>query len=425
MNRHTRRGFLEKSAKAFGTAWAATHIIPGGMRRADASANERLAIALIGAGGMGRHDLVNMITQPDVQFVAVCDVDTQRRQGGKKIVDDYYGNANCAEYRDFREVLARDDIDAVVIATPDHWHGLIAVAAAERGKDIYCEKPISLTIGEGRQIVEAMNRYGVVYQSGTQRRSIPCFKFPIEMARSGRLGRIHTIHTHLGVGPTCEPQPIEPVPEGFDYDMWLGPAPYMDYTPRRCHGSFRWLWDYSGGKLTDIGAHFNDLAQFGNDSEHTGPVSYEGWGELPGEGLFETPIRYEIRATYADGVKLIMHANDPYVCRFEGDEGWASITDNGTVDAEPKSLLKLRSFETQDYQVMAGHHRNWLDCVRTRQTPIAPPEVAHRSTTICHAGNICIRLARGLRWDPEAEQFIDDEEANHMLARAKRAPWRL
>ena len=423
----SRRTMLKRSALGLGAAVAAPYIVPASARGADGTVapSGRIVMAGIGVGGMGRHNLGNFMTHGDVQFVAVCDADAQRLEVARNMVNQHYGHADCATYRDFREIIARDDVDAVLISTPDHWHAYMSIAAAEARKDVYCEKPISLTIAEGRAVIEAVERYGIVYQSGTQRRSIPAFVYPIQMARRGRLGRIHTVHTYLGEGPSCGIEPPQPVPDHFDYDMWLGPAPFEPYTPRRCHGTFRWISDYSGGKLTDIGAHFNDLAQWGIDMDATGPVEYDGEGTFPEEGLWDTPTNYSVVCRYANGIKLVMHDFEPRAVRFEGEEGWISVDDTGLVQAEPASLLEGAAFEQQEYSVMYGHHRNFLDCVKARARPIAHPEAAHRSTTICHAGNICLRLGRKLEWDPEHERFTNDTEANRMCARAMRAPWRL
>jgi predicted dehydrogenase len=387
--------------------------------------SERITMGCIGIGGMGTFDLRNFMTNADVRILAVCDVDTNRRDRAKVLVDDYYKNQNCVASNDFREVLERDDIDTIMIATPDHWHALISIAAARAGKDIYCEKPISVTVAEGRAVVEAMKTYGRVYQSGTQRRSIGCFRLAVDVARSGMVGKLHTIHTYLSEGLVCGIQPPQPVPEGFDYDRWLGPAPFEPYTPKRCHGSFRWIFDYSGGQLTDIGAHFNDLAQWGHDTELSGPIHYDGSAEFPKEGLFNTPVHYRVEATYADGVKLIYHDTSPRAVRFEGEEGWVSVDDDGNVDASPKSILRAKQAVKQNYANWQGHHRNFLDCVKTRSQPIAPPEVAQRSTTTCHIGNICLRLNRPLRWNLQSERFVDDPEADRMLTRTMRAPWHL
>lgn len=401
-------------------------------RRADGAgqATERLTMGAIGLGGQGMHNLKNFLTFPDLHVVAVCDVDAGHLKRAKDTVDSAYGNHDCAAYGDFRQLLSRDDIDTVLIATPDHWHAILAIEAAKAGKDIYCEKPISLTIAEGRAVADTMKRYGTVYQSGTQRRSNACFRFGVDIAHSGMLGELQTLHCYYHNGPTCPPQPPQPVPEGFDYDMWLGPAPFEPYTPRRCHGSFRWLYDYSGGQLTDLGAHFIDLAQWAHGDEKLGPVAYEGWAEFPQNGLFNTPVRFEITATYADGVKLICHdetepGRGPRGNKFVGSEGWVSVDDTGKITASSKAILQKINTTQRGYEYMQGHHRDFLDCVRTRAQTIAPPEVAHRSTTVCHITNICLRLGRKLAWDPQAERFVDDPQADGMTARAMRSPWTL
>jgi len=430
MRKISRRQFVKRGT----TALAAPFVVPSSvLGKAGAVApSERITMAAIGVGGMGRTDLRGFLKQPDVHVLAVCDVDKKLLDRSKRTVDKYYDNDDCAAYNDFSDVMARDDIETVMIATPDHWHALISIAAAKAGKDIYCEKPISLTVAEGRVVVETMKRYGTVYQSGTQRRSVPPYAFAVRAARNGMLGRLVSLHSYLKPGPECGVQPAEPVPEGFDYDMWLGQAPYEPYTPKRCHGTFRWIYDYSGGQLTDLGAHFNDLAQCANDTELTGPLEYEGWSEFPKEGLWDTPTRYSVTATYADGVKLILH-DEPMGPRpasigvkFVGEEGWVSANDMGEVEASPESILKARKDRRRvDYTQLAGHHRNFLDCVKTRAQTIAPPEIAHRSTTTCHVANICLRLGRAMRWNPETERFIDDPEADRMLARTMRPPWRL
>ena len=416
-----------------GTAGAVTLpylVLPRGRAWSNIPASERLTMGAIGLGGQGMHNLKNFLTFPDLHVVAVCDVDAGHLRRAKDTVDAAYGNTDCAAYNDFRQVLARDDIDTVLIATPDHWHAILAIEAAKAGKDIYCEKPISLTIAEGRAVADTMKRYGTVYQSGTQRRSNACFRFGVEIAQSGMLGELQTLHCYYHNGPTCPPQKPQPVPDGFDYDMWLGPAPYEPYTPRRCHGSFRWLYDYSGGQLTDLGAHFIDLAQWAHNSQESGPITYEGWAEFPRDGLFNTPVRFEITATYADGVKLICHdetepGRGPRGNKFVGREGWVSVDDTGKITASSKAILQQVKGAQRGYEYMQGHHRDFLDGVRTRARTIAPPEVAHRSTTVCHITNICLRLGRRLTWDPQAERFVGDPQANGMMARAMRSPWTL
>lgn len=396
--------------------------------------SERIVMGCIGLNGMGMVDMNAFLANEDVQVAAVCDVDARHRQRAGQVVQDYYSNRqektilhSCAAYNDFRELLARPDIDAVLIATPDHWHVPISIAAAKAGKDIYCEKPLCRTISEGRALCQAVKRYGRVFQTGSQLRSTRNVRFACELVRNGRIGKLHTIRTFLPPGRTLGPQPVMPVPEGFDYDMWLGPAPWVPYTEKRCHFNFRYVSDYAGGSLTDLGAHDNDIAQWGNATELTGPIEIEGQGEFPADGLFDTAVRFRVDYLYANGVRLIC-STDPYPAgpgvRFEGDEGWIYV--RWEIDAEPKSILtsKIGPNETRLYH-SSDHHRNFLDCVRTRRCPIAPVEVGHRSATICHLGNVAMRLRRKLRWDPQEERFLNDEEANRLLSCSARSPWRL
>ncbi len=430
MHGTTRRSLVQRGAAGAATVLVFPPVFPSLGRAAGALPSQRLTMGAIGLGGQGLHNLKNFLTCEDVQVLAVCDVDTNHRRRAKALVDEKYGNSDCAAYNDFRDVLGRDDIDTVLIATPDHWHAILAIESAKAGKDIYCEKPISLTIAEGRAVVETMERYGTIYQSGTQRRSIACFRFAVDVARSGVLGELKTLHCYYHNGPSCPPQKPQPVPQGFDYDAWLGPAPYEAYTPRRCHGSFRWLYDYSGGQLTDLGAHFADLAQWAHDSQDTGPIRYEGWAEFPKDGLFNTPVRFGVTATYADGVEMVIHdetepGRGPRGNKFVGAEGWVSVDDTGKVTASSDAIMRRLNAAQQGYGYMMGHHRDFLDCVKTRSAPIAPPEVAHRSTTTCHIANICLRLGRPVQWDPKAERFVDDPEADRMMARAMRSPWTL
>ncbi|UCD48531.1 MAG: Gfo/Idh/MocA family oxidoreductase [Phycisphaerales bacterium] len=427
MREISRRQLLGQAAGAVAMPYLVT---PLRRARGAAPASERITMGAIGLGGQGMHNLKNFLTFTDLRVVAVCDVDANHLKRAKDTVDTAYGNTDCAAYNDFRAILARDDIDTVLIATPDHWHAILAIEAAKAGKDIYCEKPISLTIAEGRAVADTMKRYGTVYQSGTQRRSNACFRFGVDIARSGMLGQLQTLHCYYHNGPTCPPQPPQPVPAGFDYDMWLGPAPYEPYTPRRCHGSFRWLYDYSGGQLTDLGAHFIDLAQWAHGDEELAPIEYEGWGTFPQDGLFNTPVRFEITATYADGVKLICHdetepGRGPRGNKFVGSEGWVSVDDTGKITASSKAILQKINTTQRGYEYMQGHHRDFLNCVKTRARTIAPPEVAHRSTTVCHITNICLRLGCKLTWNPQIERFVNNPQADRMMARTRRSPWTL
>ena len=388
----------------------------------------RITLGFIGTGGHGRGvNLKNFLGNADAHALAVCDVDPVNRNIARDMVNKKYGNTDCATYSDFRDVLARSDIDAVMISTPDHWHVPISIAAAKAGKDVECEKP-TLTIEEGRVLCETMQRYGRVFQWSTEDRSVDVYHRMCELVRNGRIGKVHTIRVELPSGPNTpgNPEPM-PVPKGFDYDMWLGPAPWAPYTKDRIHWNFRWIQDYSGGQLTDWGAHLLDGAQWGNDSEHTGPVEVEGKGKFWPDGLYNTAIEYHIEYKYADDVRLIVTSGTPSL-RFEGSEGWIGNRGwRGKLQAEPKSILDsvIGPNETHLYTCKAGEQRNFLDCVKSRKDCYFPPEIGQRCFTIAHIGNISMLLGRKLRWNPETERFINDQQANRMLSRAMRSPWRL
>ena len=433
MNRRqtiTRRTFLKNAASAAGTVAAFPYIVPSSAvgNTGAVAASERITVGFIGTGGHGiGMNLKSFLAQPDAQAVAVCDVDPVNLKQGCDTVNAKYGNTDCAAYKDFREVLAHSDIDAVMISTPDHWHVPISIAAAKAGKDVECEKP-TLTVAEGRVLCNVMKRYGRVFQWSTEDRAVDLYHRMCELVRNGRIGKVHTIRVELPSGPSTpgNPEPM-PVPEGFDYDMWLGPAPWAPYTKDRIHWNFRWILDYSGGQLTDWGAHLLDGAQWGNDTEHTGPVEVEGKGEFWPDGLYNTAKEYRIEYKYADGVRLIVTSGTPSL-RFEGSEGW--IGNRGwrvPLQAEPKSILDsvIGPNEIHLFTCQGGEQRNFLDCVKSRQDCYFPPEIGQRCFTIAHIGNISMLLGRKLRWDPEKERFIKDEQANRMLSRAMRSPWRL
>jgi len=428
----TRRDFLRSTAGGAVGLTTLPYLVSAsalGLEGAVIPSN-RIVVASIGVNGMGTTDMKAIMSNDDAQLAAVCDVDKAHRDRAKGIVEEYYrqkgqNNYQCDSYRDFREVIGRKDIDAVTVGTPDHWHVPISIAAARAGKDIYCEKPVSRFVAEGRLLSDTMKQYGRVFQTGTQLRSLRNVRFACELVRNGRIGKLHTIRTYLPEGFKIDSQQVMPVPDGFDYDMWLGPALWAPYTKKRCHYTFRYLSDYAGGPMTDLGAHDNDIAQWGHGTQLSGPVSVEGKGEFPDDGLYDTVISFKVEYTYADGVKLIC-STDPYPSgtgvRFEGDEGWV-YTRIG-IDAYPKSVLNstIGPNEIHLYESV-NHQRNFLDCVKSRKETICPAEVGHRSATICHIGNIAMLLGRKLNWDPQKEQFVNDEEANRMLSRAYRSPW--
>ena len=427
-----RRTFLKSAAAA---AVIPTIIPASAMGRDGAVApSERIVMASIGVGGQGKHDTRALFSMPDVQYVAVCDVDRQHCADAANMVSEYYAARSAdgtysgiQEYHDFREVLARDDIDAVMIATPDHWHAVISVAAAKAGKDIYCEKPLANSIPEGRAVVDAVRRYKRVFQTGSHERSRDNARYAAELVRNGRIGKLHTIRVQMPMdhfdnyGVTHPPMPV---PEGFDYDFWLGPARLAPYTEKRCHFYFRYILDYSGGEMTDRGAHIIDLGQLGNNTDHTTPISVEGKGVFPKEGLFNTAYEYNFSFAYENGVKLIGDSSTPRGLRFEGDEGWVFIhVHGGNLEAEPASLLQEVIGPNEMHLGRSrGHHYDFIECVKSRGETKAPVEVGHHTATMCHMANIAMLLGKKLKWDPTTELF-DDDAANRMMQPSMRAPW--
>jgi len=415
-----RREFLSRSTAVAGAALALPTIVPSSVFGTDAPSN-RITMGSIGVGGQGSGNMRGFNGQPGCQVVAVCDVDAEHREKAAKRI----GLDARACYNDFRDVIARDDIDAVSVATPDHWHVPTSIAAVRAGKDVYCEKPLTLTIAEGRTLADEVKRYGRVFQTGSQQRSGSEFHKACELVVNGRIGHLHTMRVGIsGNNRTCEPTwTPEPVPDGFDYDMWLGPAPWEPYHTQRCHYQFRFILEYSGGQMTNWGAHHLDIAQWGNQSDDTGPVEVRGKGEFPKTGLFTTAKKAEIEYTYANGVKMLLsHGGGT---RFEGTEGWIYVN-RGKLQAEPESLLTsvIGPNEKHLYQ-SRDHKRNFLDCIRSRKDTICTAEIGHRTSTVCHIGNIAMLLDRPLKWDPQKERFINDDEANRMTWRPRRAPWRL
>lgn len=436
----TRRRFLATTATATGAALVPTLIAPSPLVGAPSpvAPSNRITLGFIGTGDHGiNRNLKGFLPHADAQVVAVCDVDAKRREQARKLVDDKYAEAmkqgsfkGCAIYNDFRELLARKDIDAVMISTPDHWHVIPAIMAARAGKDVICEKPLTLTVAEGRALSDAVKQHNRVFQTSSENRSqqIKVYHRMCELVRNGRIGQLKSIRVELPSGHWVKPasQEVGPPPKELDYDLWLGQAPEAAYCEARCHWNFRWIRDYSGGMLTDWGAHLIDIAQWGNNSEQTGPVEIEGSGEFPKEGLYNTATKFEVHCTYANGVKLDVVSNQPGI-RFEGSEGWIGNSGWATpLQAEPKSILDsaIGPNETRLYTA-ENEHRNFLDCVKSRQPCYAPAETGHRTITIAHLGHIAMKLGRKLKWDPRQERVAGDDGANALLSRAMRKPWAL
>ena len=430
-----RRHFLKDIAgKAMG-ALALPYYIPSSVLGRDGAVtpSNRITIGCIGVGGQGTGNLKNFLSNPAAHVLAVCDVDRSHRNRARDLVKEAYDSNECATYNDYRELIARRDLDAVMIAVPDHWHGIIAVETVRAGKDIYAEKPLAYTISEGRAIVDAVDRYGVVWQTGSWQRSERHFRFACELVRNGRIGEVHTVRVGLPQGNSIRDNGTQPapVPEGFDYDMWLGPAPWAPYNPSRCHWNFRWISDYSGGQLTDWAGHHCDIANWGMGTELTSPIEIEGKAIYPPaeDGLFDTPESYYFECKYAEGFTMIVADQKQQPkgmgVHFIGTEGWVHVS-RGGLEAHPQSILSsvLSPDEVHLYE-SHDHVGNFLDCIRNRAKTITPVEVAHHSIMIGHLGVIAMKLGRKVRWKPDTERFINDRAAERLLSRPMRSPWHL
>jgi predicted dehydrogenase len=431
--RLTRRALMRRSL-AGGAAVALPWIVPARARGADGvAASERITLGVIGYGPRCTQVLAPMLAEPDVQCVAVADVQAVRRQQCKETVDTHYGTKDCTVYRDLRELLARQDIDAVLIATGDRWHTPASVLAARAGKDIYCEKPCSMTIAECGLMAETMHRYGRIYQAGTQRRSIGNFQIAQQLARSGKLGRLRTLHACIvqpGVRYDWLPAEPEPPRDEVDWDLWLGPCPWRPFNRQYIRGGWRGHNDlFAGYNVLEWGSHTVDLCQWTRGADETPPTEYEVAGE-------------KIHARYADGVTVVMETAgsasgngspnfkpEMGTCpvRFVGDEGWVETGDTGEIEAEPASLKadvkRLIGARRRAGTDPGTHVRNFLDCVKSRNRTHSNPDVTRRSHVACHAAAIAWLLKRKVTLDPQSETFAGDEEANRLRSRAAREPW--
>lgn len=469
----TRRTFLRNLARTGVAITAAPNLLPDSIWAAPVKPNDRIVAGLIGPGLMGRGHLGRLAGDPGVQLVAVCDVDRERRESARERVDAICADARaagtfrgCTAYVDYTELLARPDIDAVAIATPDHWHALQAIHAAQAGKDVYCEKPVSLTLQEGRELVQAVRRYGRVFQTGTQYRSIPTIRQVCQFVRNGGLGKVKSVFTlwnNLGVwlgaprfqpyteyvqagrytsvfAPVHFPLPAEPVPDGLDWNRWVGPAPWHDYNhlfhTNPSPGVVPWSFceDFGAASVTWFHSHAADVIQYALGMETSGPV------ELihPSSGTFPT-----LTCRYADGtllhlvehwgvVKDVYHAV-PADARlagnfggiFVGERGWVtSLSTGGDIEGGPAELLREMKLGTRQVNIGANnHHANWFQCIRSRQRPSCDEELGHRSAALGHLTILAYKLGRSLRWDPVKEEFPGDPEANRLRARSRREPW--
>jgi predicted dehydrogenase len=395
-----------------------------------AGPNDQPAIALVGCGGMGRNDAKN--ASRFGRLVAVCDVDEARLAQAKEEWPD------AKAFKDFRKVMERDDIHVILCGTVDHWHALVSLVAMRAGKDVYCEKSLTLTIDEGQRLVKVARQTGRILQTGSQQRSQRIFRLACELVRNGRIGKLKHVDVWLPAGLRQGPFSPSAVPEGFDFDFWLGPTPKVDYVKERTHGTFRYWWDYAGGTMTDWGAHHNDIVLWGLGLDRSGPASIQARPRVQMiPGGYTAYSEYEVHYTYANGVTHTCQSTtangidgsvvDPkgplHGIKFEGSEGWIFVT-RERIEASNDDLLStplpagaLRLYESGD------HMGNFFDCIRSRKPPICDVEIGHRSASLCHLGVIALRLGRKLKWNPQKEQFIGDKQANQWLAREMRKPW--
>jgi predicted dehydrogenase len=427
-----RRDFLKNVATgaALGPAF-----IPGRALGRDGvvAPSDRITVACIGTGWQGGNNVDSFLEEPGAQVVAACDIDAGHLETARQAINKKYGNQDCKTYHEFEEVLARKDIDAVMLAVPDHWHGVLSTAAVAAGKDIYGEKPLAQNFAEGRAICEAVERYQCVWQTGSWQRSRDDFRRACELVINGRIGKISRVKVVLPGGLTDfdglgdQDSPVPP-PSSLDYKRWLGPAPEAPYCPARVHKTWRWNLDYGGGMLMDWVGHHVDTAHWGLGYDNTGPVEVSGTGEfLPSHRVWNAPARFQVTARYATGV--VMEITGGYDARrgvtWYGDEGWIWVDRSG-IDAQPRSVLMSR---IRPDEIRLGrstnHHRQFLECVKSRRRTLAPPDVALRSATPGYLGLISIMTGTPIRWNPEQQRIVGNPAAERLLSRPMRGPWHI
>jgi len=445
MKEVSRRSILKTSLGAAAAAGFPA-IVPSTVFGQNAPSN-RINIGAIGVGRISRtHDLPAIRKVPYARIVAVCDLDANRVEQGQALVNGFYSVNSTKGYRDYRDLLANKEIDAVVISTPDHQHAVLAVNAVRAGKDVYLQKPASLTISEGRIMADAVKASGRIFQIGSQQRSWKQFHRACELVRNGRIGDVKHVEVGLPGDPSGPDAPEMPVPAGFNYDAWLGTTPVVYYTEMRVHpqkGFDRPGWlrceQFGAGMITGWGAHHVDTAHWGMNTELTGPVEIWGWAEFPTHGLWNVHGKFQTDSRYANGMTMSISGDYPNGIKFICTKGWLFVTREGNVTpsdpvsgkpagnpleaSDPKILDSVIGPNEIHLATAEEHHANWLDCVRTRKEPLAPAEIAHRACSTCLLNHIAMKLKRHLHWDPVKERFQNDDEANAMLSRPQRAPY--
>jgi predicted dehydrogenase len=441
----TRRSFVRRAAVATGAAFAGPLIVPSRVLGlgGEVSPSNRITIGFIGTGRQATYaNIPGFLRESDAQAVAVCDVDSWRLGQAQKQIEEFYAKQKpsgsfkgCASFRDWRDLLARRDIDAVMISTPDHWHVLTAIAAVKAGKDVACEKPLTRSIAEGRKLADLVAKEKKVFRTDSEFRSNKTFHHAAELVRNGKIGKLQRIITATPKDPTLDPQPDMTVPAELDYEMWLGPASKATYTEKRVHprndAKARPGWicirDYADGMMANWGAHLNDIAMWANDTERTGPVEVVGTGKYPPrENLWNVILEFEVHFVFANGVQLTCKTDKPFI-RLEGSAGWIEVGYPNDISTQPESLLSWKPGANDlVLPYKTSEKRDFLDAVKTRGQTQGDAEVGHRNTSLCHLGLAAIDLGRKLKWDPVKEQVMGDDEANQRLRpKPLRAPWRL
>jgi predicted dehydrogenase len=415
----SRRQFLQSATAAL----AVPYIIP----RSVSGANERIVTGHVGVGGQGVSNLKNFLKLADP--AALCDVDKNHLADAMKLVQGGQDAKSCEGYGDYRKLLDRKDIDAVVVSTPDHWHSGVTIHACEAGKDVYCEKPLTLTVAEGRTMVDAARKNRRIVQTGSQQRSDDRFRLACELVRSGKLGTLQKVLVGIpGVNFKGPAVPNSDPPAQLDYDFWLGPAPKKPYNEKHVHYNFRFFWDYSGGQMTNFGAHHLDIAQWGLGMDNSGPIAIEGTATFDPDHTYEVTKTCLVTYTYESGARVIVGQGQkdiPGGVTFIGSEGKIFV-DRKKITSDPREIVTIALGDKDVHLYRSeNHHKNFIECMKSRELPICDVEIGHRSATVCHLGNIALRLGRKVQWDPSAEQIVGDSDAARWLDRPRREPYLL
>lgn len=429
-NNSSRREFLRKSAATAVGALILPQIVPASALGLNGKTppSDRIVMGAIGVGSQGKSNMRGFLGKKDFQIVAVCDVDKNNNASSKEMVDKQYGNTDCRTYADFREFLEKEKLDAVTLALPDHWHAIISVDCANKKLDIYGEKPLARSIRESQAIVSAVKKNNVIWQTGSWQRSLENFRRGAELVLNGRIGKLNYVEVGLPDGrKSIGTPPVMPVPDGLDWEFWLGPALKVPYRGV-CHWNWRWIQDYSGGQLTDWAGHHIDIAHWGMGLDRSGPVSVEGIGVFPREGIYDVAVEYDFNCIYANGVKMRV-ANASRLKRgmgtvWYGDKGWIHVDRGNVLTASDPAILKevIGPNEIQVYK-STDHQQNFIDCIRSRKETITPAEIAHRSISVGLLGEIAMITNQKIQWDPEKEEIIGNEYASRLLTRPYRQPW--